>query len=841
MISFFIFDRWGKQLGTIQNVTSAVHIDELNGEDSLTLEFEDFEVTKGQRIVWKDKFGAWHEHIISDFTVHHAEGRLYTTAYAENSISELMLNYITWKKPVGNASIVIAQALQGSRWTNGNINVLGNVNTNWYHISSYEAIKDIIENIGGELSTTITINGAEVTGRAVNLLSQRGGDYGRLFVYGRNTTSIERVIEPGDVYTALYGYGKGLPTYDENDEATGGYSNKLTFGSVNGGQDWIGDDEARQLWGIPDERGGISHAFGQVEFSDCEDPQELLQLTRQALDNLKHPFISYTASVISFAQAGFTNGEDVQTGDTVYIQDKELNERITGRVLKVERNLLDESQTTITLGNLTGTLTDSVRKQESNLDWLNNRSAAWDSSTGANPDWLKHLQKSLDEQFDAVNNYHHQSFEQGEIWSTVPLDENGKPLHTPGMAMQLTGMGFRIASTVDSNGEFEWTTFGTGEGFTADCINAGIIRGGANWWDLSVGDLQFEQGRIGDVAGTTYWDLTNKRFKLTEKNGNGIVYENGKLTIDASNVSINATSIDTWTTSQIKAAADSITLSVTNLKNSTESSIKVLENSIATKVTAADVQSAITQTINSIDLSVTDGKLGSTASIKISANGKQLDSATVDLKGVRNAFKDDTTAITITGGTVTFNSNTFVVNSSYFSVSANGTIKATSGTIGGFTITATNLYNDTIELVKGGMYVTSDEGTGRIGHIGKTWIDGYPNDKGVRIGLVSGSYNKFIDLAAIQNGSSYKNYMRFIGRSLQSSNAGAPSLQISCNTNFNSCEVWSARLRGCRLDLNDLSYFNGSMTYGGVSGTVNTGNDYNLTFIRGILTSAVAR
>lgn len=586
MTSFFLFDRWGKQLGIISEVVSANHVDELNGEDSLTIEFEDQEIIKGQRIVWRDKFGKWHEHTISDFTVYHADGRIYTNAYCENSISELLTQYVTWKKPSGTAGFVLTQALQGTRWTNGTVNVEGTIETNWYHISSYEALTDLVEKFGAELQTTISVSGAYVTERRVDILQRRGDDYGRRFTYGRNLVSIERKIEPGDVYTALYGYGKGLPVYDDNGQETGGYTNKLTFGEVNGGKDWISDEEARLHWGIPDGSGGVRHAFGQVEFDECEDPKELLKLTKDALEVLKHPFISYTASVFAFAQAGFANGEDVQTGDTVYIRDKDLDERLTGRVLKIERNLLDESSTSITLGNISGTLTDTLKKQQANLDWLKNRSAAWDGSTAADLDWLNHLIKNLNDQFDAVGNFQKAGFEIGMIWSTVPLDDNGKPLRTPAMAIQITGMGFRIASTVDSNGNFEWRTFGTGEGFTADCINAGIIRGGSNWWDLSIGDLQFSQGRIGDVDGYTYWDITNKAFRLVEENGHGIIYEDGKLLIDAEAVYIGSQDIETWTKAQIKVSADAITSTVGDLKT--------------------EVNSQITQTKDAIDIEIND-------------------------------------------------------------------------------------------------------------------------------------------------------------------------------------------------------------------------------------------
>ena len=79
--------------------------------------------------------------------------------------------------------------------------------------------------------------------------------------------------------TALYGYGKSLQTADEDGNLTGGYDRKLTFGDVNGGQNWVGSADALARWGRPDGKGGKAHVFGDVEFSDCEDAAELKKLT----------------------------------------------------------------------------------------------------------------------------------------------------------------------------------------------------------------------------------------------------------------------------------------------------------------------------------------------------------------------------------------------------------------------------------------------------------------------------------------------------------------------------------------------------------------------------------
>ena len=80
------------------------------------------------------------------------------------------------------------------------------------------------------------------------------------------------------------------------------------------------------------------------------------------------------------------------------------------------------------------------------------------------------------------------------------------------MAMQLTGAGFRIANRTKSDGAFDWRTFGTGAGFTADELTVGTITGGANSWNLNTGDLLFRRGSIADTLGRSVWDLTKGSF-----------------------------------------------------------------------------------------------------------------------------------------------------------------------------------------------------------------------------------------------------------------------------------------------------------------------------------------
>lgn len=82
--------------------------------------------------------------------------------------------------------------------------------------------------------------------------------------------------------------------------------------------------------------------------------------------------------------------------------------------------------------------------------------------------------------------------------------------------------------------------------------------------------------------------------------------------------------------------------------------------------------SSITQKINSISLSVS-GSLGNSASIQLTVDGKTT-GGSVDMSNVRSAFANDNSAVTISGGTVTFNTGTFILNGGNVSIDSKGNL-----------------------------------------------------------------------------------------------------------------------------------------------------------------------
>ena len=183
--------------------------------------------------------------------------------------------------------------------------------------------------------------------RAIRFKNQLGSWKGLRFTYGKNMAGCTRTVLEQDVYTALYGFGAGLPVTDEDGRYTGGYRKKLTFGEVNGGVNWVGDEDARVVWGRWNaDRTTKVHSFGQVTFSECDDPTRLLALTRKALLDAVQPKVSYEIDV-----AALDGGECGLGGEVAVVDSSRTPEwRLRARVVKRVRAFGDAVVCRVTIG-----------------------------------------------------------------------------------------------------------------------------------------------------------------------------------------------------------------------------------------------------------------------------------------------------------------------------------------------------------------------------------------------------------------------------------------------------------------------------------------------------------
>lgn len=501
-IGFTLFDRWGNNLGRLP-YTKASHIEALDLTDELKITC-DRELIKGQRIVWIDRQGIAHEHLVDEVSqIHDDEGKTRCKAVCINSIAELLDDYIEDKRPSGGVEEALMSILSGTRWSVGRCDQKGSASHTFYHVSVRAGLTDLISVWGGELEVTIETDGVMVTRRSIGVRACRGDQLSpKRFTWTKDLINIKRKTASANPKTRVYGYGKGVETEG------GGFGRRLTFGEINGGKDYVEDVAATDIWGHPDGNGGIAPAVDVYINEQCEDAAQLLQETNNYLETVKEPLVSYEANVVDLYAYG-RSWEGVALGDRVAIIDKEFSEtgiRIKGRVSQLERDLVT-AETTVTFGNLVDALTDMWETVAGALKSGSASRAQMDAVANPSIGWLKLLQAALNAQFNAVGTYKVESFELGQIFSNVALKaETGTPIKTTAnmWAVNINGMGIRLASSLTANGQWDWTTFITGASVNANCINVGTLRAD-----------RVRAGLLTDEKGKNYWDLDTGEFRLS--------------------------------------------------------------------------------------------------------------------------------------------------------------------------------------------------------------------------------------------------------------------------------------------------------------------------------------
>lgn len=491
---YMIFDRWGNPLGDLPYAIKAVRTRATDGTDTLDITTIG-EINKDERIVFKDSMGRWAEYLCQSTQTARAAGMPVTVAYCTGSIAELSRTYIEDKRNRNaNAKACLAKALEGTRWAVGTVEtgtITGTANLAFYHCTVLEAVQKTADTYGLEVQTEYQPDptGNRIGRRIIHLVEHRGtANTTKRFEYGKDLTQIKRDIDSGDVITRLYGWGKGIEQTNDQGEATGGYSHKISFADVNNGKPYVQDDQALANWGIVGADGTRHHSEASVDFPDCEDPKELLTLTKNALKTRATPVVSYTADVTALGQAGLS-AEGTDVGDSVQIIDTSFTTplRLEGRILQIEEDLAGSlADTKITLGNIRQSYTQRLAAQQQALDKLVSSSGAWNSAAGGTGPYMKDLIDRINQIMNATGGYTYLKPGQGIYVYDKPEDQN------PTQCIHIGGGYWRIADHKKANGDWDFRSLANGKGIFADAIYTGLLSdaAGYNSWNLDTGDFK---------------------------------------------------------------------------------------------------------------------------------------------------------------------------------------------------------------------------------------------------------------------------------------------------------------------------------------------------------------
>ena len=495
---YMIFDRWGNPLGDLPYVIKAIRTRATDGTDTLDITTIG-EINKDERIAFKDSMGRWAEYLCQSTQTARAAGMPVTVAYCTGSIAELSRTYIEDKRNRNaNAKACLAKALEGTRWAVGTVEtgtITGTADLAFYHCTVLEAVQKTADTYGLEVQTEVQPDptGNRIGRRIIHLVEHRGSaNTTKRFEYGKDLTQIKRDIDSGDVITRLYGWGKGIEQTNDQGEATGGYSRKISFADVNNGKPYIQDDQALANWGIVGADGTKHHSEASADFPDCEDPKELLNLTKAALKTRTTPVVSYTADVTALGQAGY-DPEGTDVGDSVQIIDTSFTTplRLEGRILQIEEDLAGSlADTKITLGNIRQSYTQRMAAQQQALDKLVSNSGAWNSAAGGTGPYMKDLIDRINQIMNATGGYTYLKPGQGIYVYDKPEDQN------PTQCIHIGGGYWRIADHKKPNGDWDFRALANGKGIFADTVFT---------------------GRLSDAAGLNYWDMDTGEFSLSAR------------------------------------------------------------------------------------------------------------------------------------------------------------------------------------------------------------------------------------------------------------------------------------------------------------------------------------
>lgn len=501
---FIHFNRFGAYIGelTPMQATRTRNVDQC-GVDKVELVLLDNGVDKYDRIVFCDSMGRTCEWIVMSSRESRAKSVPICTVNCYGSMQELSRHFMPTLRrgSKDTPEQAIAKALDGTRWSVGQCDE-GSGEYSVYHQSSLASVKDIAEAYKMEVEPVIQLSadGNSIAKRSVSLVKRLGRANTALRLdYGSGLSGIDRVLSADDVVTRLYCYGKGVQTTDDDGNATGGYSRKITFADINGGKEYIQDDSLLEVWGVPGPDGSLVHTEGIFEDGDCEDKATLLVEGRAALAERSKPIVSYEGTVEALGRAGFDAnacdlGDNLQMVDTTF--PKPL--RLSGRVLEIVEDLLgDGSPSSVKVGNVIEGIVKRSDRVQQTIDRLTSSAGSWDSAATLGSAYLDGLIDGLNKVMNETGGYTYIKPGKGLFVYDKPEEAN------PTMCIQIGGGYFRIADGKNSDGTWNFRTLGNGHGLVADAIVSGTIS--ANL---------IKAGIIQDKSGKNYWNLDASEVHL---------------------------------------------------------------------------------------------------------------------------------------------------------------------------------------------------------------------------------------------------------------------------------------------------------------------------------------
>lgn len=498
---FLRIDRFGTPLGDVEGVLEARRKRDVGGTDMLELTMTG-PLEKDDRVVARDSKGRWCEWICTSPQGERKDNvPPYGTCVLQGSVRELSRKmHVEVRNRNATARDALTRCLEGTRWEVGTIDVSTTASVSYYHETAYQSLLDLCKAFECEYEASYVVSGNYVTRRIISLYDRRGSaSVAHRFEYGRDLPGIVRTVADDDVVTRLYGYGKGTPAFDEAGDFTGGYHRRINFADINGGKEYVENTSLISTWGMMGPNGTLVPAEGVVFFNDCEDPAELLALTRKELERHSAPIVEYECDVLALARAG-EDFEGADIGDAIRVVDSSfpVPVRIEARVLKIEELLTDGiGGIKLTIGNATETYTQRTTAALQTLQDLESMYKAWNEAAGSFPTYLNQVLLGLNTTINDSGGWTYLVPGLGLVTYDVEVSDPAVGAEAS-MVTEMRGGALRFANSRDSSGNWEFRTVLVPGHVAADMVTAGYITA----------------GYIRDQTGGFFIDLDNHEYSL---------------------------------------------------------------------------------------------------------------------------------------------------------------------------------------------------------------------------------------------------------------------------------------------------------------------------------------
>nr|DAQ97452.1 MAG TPA: tail protein [Caudoviricetes sp.] len=282
--------------------------------------------------------------------------KLTTLIGVQSGIEELRKSVVLDKRPKNTfARPVIDELLAGTNWQARFVSETSQRSTNFYYISTFEALKKVCQVWNLEMQFFVEVNGNKIGARYIDFKQRIGEATGKRVVYGHNALQILQEVERTNLFTALIGRGKGEELSAPSEEnTTGTYGRRITFEDVvwetkkgnpvdkPKGQKYVELPEMTKRYGIKNADGTMRAKVGFVVFEDEEDKNALIKRTYDELVRASRPQLTLKTSTVYL--------KGVKIGDTIRVvrHDKKLD--YDTRIFEITFNRLNNESSDIKLG-----------------------------------------------------------------------------------------------------------------------------------------------------------------------------------------------------------------------------------------------------------------------------------------------------------------------------------------------------------------------------------------------------------------------------------------------------------------------------------------------------------